>query len=128
MPRRPNASARTNALLARVVKPGDHTAKFYARWGTEIEKGKMSPQPVSFYERVTRAEGSGRVWAATRMGGTAASAAEVERAMTGDLRERAVKTALLAVWNLFEKHATEVGGGEGQVEEKKDKDEEEEEG
>jgi hypothetical protein len=48
------ASERTNQLLERVVKPGEHTLQFYARWGTEIEMGTFTSNAARFWSKNSR--------------------------------------------------------------------------
>ena len=43
------------------------------------------------------------------------TAAEVEQAVKGDLREQGPRAALLQLWRVFERHAAEAAGGAGQA-------------
>ena len=48
--------SRTALLLDRFVQPGEHQLEFYARWGTEIEKGQMNRGAAWFWSQGSRQE------------------------------------------------------------------------
>ena len=45
------ASERTNALLERVVLPGEHELEIFARWAVEVEFGSMDRNAARWWSR-----------------------------------------------------------------------------
>ena len=80
----------------------------------QAAEAKREPMPVSMFDRITEKVqdggegGRGWRWRDTEAGGKRATARIVERAVTGDLKEKATQDAMWHLWQIFEAHAAEL--------------------